>query len=115
MAVGLAAGVLAWTRRAVRGPVVALAVTAGALAGGLLTEFAGHLVGGGRDHGSVNTLIPHLPLTVHLHALRVLEPLAAVLVYAICAAFAGPDDLGTGDPADGAPATDGSVGVDAQA
>lgn len=111
LGVGLLAGAAAWSRRAVRGPVVAVAVTLGAVAGGLLTELVGHVLGGGRDHGPVNTVIPHLPLTVHVHALRVVEPLAAVLVYAICAAFAGPDDLGVGD----GPPADPSVGVGGEA
>jgi hypothetical protein len=111
LGVGLLAGAAAWTRRSVRGPVVAVAVALGALAGGLLTEFVGHRLGGGRDHGAVNTIVAHLPLTVHAHALRVVEPLAAVLVYAVCAAFAGPDDLGVGD----GPPADVSIGMGSEA
>lgn len=113
LGLGLIAGIVAWLVRSARGPVLATALALGALAGGLLTEFVGHRVGGGRDHGAVDALIPHLPLSVHMHALRVVEPLAAVLVYAICAAFAGPDDLGVPGAE---PATEpASVGVDREA
>ncbi len=102
--VGLAAGVLAWRlgrlRRA-RGPYVALALGVGGLIGAALTEWVGYLVRGSGTSFACNAAsrrcIHHLPLTVHMHALLLAEPLAAVLVYTLCVAFAASDDLGRPD------------------
>jgi hypothetical protein len=42
--------------------------------------------------------IDHLPVSVHLNGLTLLEAATAVLVYSLCAAFAVRDDLGRRDP-----------------
>jgi hypothetical protein len=98
IAVGLLAGGLLWLRRSTRGPVAVLALTVGGLLGAGATAWVGHLVRGGSTSGKADTLIQHVPLTVHAHGLFVLEAAVAVLVYVICAAFAERDDLGRAEP-----------------
>jgi hypothetical protein len=98
-AVGLVAGVAVWFRRGLRGPSAALALGIGGFAGGVLTEYVGRALDGGKSDGAVNTLIRHLKLDVHMHGLRVLEPLVAVLTYSLIVAFAPTDDLGRDDSA----------------
>ncbi len=97
LGVGLPSGLLLWLRRATRGPVAVVALAVGGLAGALLTNLVGHLLAGGRSSGPMNTLIAHLPLTVHMRGLLLLEAASAVLVYCVCAAFAPDDDLGRPD------------------
>lgn len=93
---GLLAGVGLWFRRGLRGPVGAAALGAGGLVGGLLTEYVGRAVDGGKSDAAVNTLIAHLRLDLHMHGLRVLEPVVALLAYSLIVAFAPTDDLGVG-------------------
>lgn len=93
-AAGLFAGVLAWLRTSIRGPVTALALGVGGLLGSLLTGLVGHLLGGGAGDGRTNTILHHLPLSVHMRGLLLLEATVAVLVYGLCASFAAEDDLG---------------------
>lgn len=95
---GLLAGVGLWFRRELRGPVGAAALGVGGLVGGLLTEYVGRAVDGGKSNGAVNTLIAHLRLDLHMHGLRVLEPLVALLAYSLIVAFAPTDDLGVDGP-----------------
>jgi hypothetical protein len=93
-ATGLVTGTLLWLRRSSRGPVIPAAMAVGGLAGALLADAVGRLLDGGTGVGAVNTLVRHLPLEVHQKGLWLLEPLLAVLVYGICAAFAPDDSLG---------------------
>ncbi|MEO9137933.1 MAG: DUF2567 domain-containing protein [Jatrophihabitans sp.] len=96
--VGVAAGLLAWSRKNNRGPWVLGALAVGGLASSLLTEFVGHLTGGGTFHGAPNTIIDQLPLSLHLSGFRYLAAGLAVLVYGLLVAFAVRDDLGRPDP-----------------
>jgi hypothetical protein len=98
-AVGLAAGFIVWFLRRIRGPVAAAALALGGAAGALLTELIGRLLDDGTKSAPVNTVIRHLPLEVHATALRLLEPLLALLVYSVFTAFAADDELGRGRPA----------------
>jgi hypothetical protein len=91
---GLLAGLVAWFRRSRRGPVTALALGLGGLLGSYLTGVVGHALAGGTGNGQSNTLLRHLPLSVHMHGLFLLEATVAVLVYGVCASFAAEDDLG---------------------
>jgi hypothetical protein len=100
--VGIVAGFTLWYVRAARGPAIAAALTVGGLGGAALTDWIGHLVRGpghtyacGSDTGKC---IEHLPLTVHMTALLLLEAMLAVLVYGLLVAFAAHDDLGRPDP-----------------
>jgi hypothetical protein len=96
---GIAAGLFVWFGRATTrgtGAVVALAV--GGLGGAWLTEVVGRLTGGGTDSGRANTVVAHLPLSVHMSGLLFVEAAAAVLVYGLCVSFAVADDLGLPDP-----------------
>jgi len=96
---GLVAGaVLYWWRRADRGPLLAVALGAGGLAGAALTWWIGYLTGGGTYDGRPKTVIPHLPLSLHMRGLLLIEPALAMLVYGMLAAFAASDDLGRPDP-----------------
>jgi hypothetical protein len=88
--------------------VAAAALAVGGLVGSAVTEWVGHLLAGGRDTGAVNTIVTHLPLSVHMRGLLMLEGAAAVLVYSLFAAFAQDDDLGRPE------AGPGSVGVGGQ-
>jgi hypothetical protein len=96
--VGLVAGLVAWLRTSTRGPVMALALGVGGLLGSYLTSVVGHALAGGTGNGKTNTLLQHLPLTVHMHGLFLLEATVAVLVYGVCASFAAEDDLGRPEP-----------------
>jgi hypothetical protein len=96
--VGLLAGLVAWFRTSTRGPVMALALGIGGLLGSYITGLVGHALAGGTDTGKTNTLLQHLPLTVHMRGLYLLEATVAVLIYGVCASFAADDDLGRPDP-----------------
>ncbi|MDT4892843.1 MAG: hypothetical protein QOE97_1878 [Pseudonocardiales bacterium] len=93
-ATGLITGTLLWLRRSSRGPVVPIAMALGGLAGALLTDAVGRALDNGTGTGPPNTVLSHLPLQVHQPGLWLFEPLLAVLVYGICAAFAAEDGLG---------------------
>jgi hypothetical protein len=103
--VGLLAGIVAFLvrpLRGARGPYVALALAVGCFLGAALTEWVAYLVRG-TGNGFVCTApsgrcISHLPLTVHMHALLLVEAILAVLVYSLFVAFAVDDDLGRPDP-----------------
>lgn len=97
-AAGLVAGLAAWFRKPTRGPVTAVALAVGGLLGALLTDAVGHLLGGGTADGKARTILRELPLSVHMHGLLLLEAAVAVLVYALCVAFAADDDLGRPEP-----------------
>ena len=97
-AVGLIAGLVVWFLRVARGPVAAAALGVGGLAGALATEGIGRLIDDGKGSGPVNSVIAHLPLAVHATALRLFEPLLALLVYSVCTAFAADDELGRPRP-----------------
>lgn len=92
--VGLIAGVAAWYLQRVRGPYLAIALAVGGIAGAVLTDVVGWATRGDTDDAKVGTVIQHLPLTVHMHALWFVEATAAVLVYSLFVAFASSDDLG---------------------
>jgi hypothetical protein len=104
-AAGLLAGVAAWRHERTRGPVIASALAVGGLAGSLLTDLVGHLLGGGSSDGRPKAIVPELPLMVHMRGLLLVEAAVAVLVYGLCVSFAAADDLGRPEP--GGP----SVGV----
>ncbi|MHA3703049.1 hypothetical protein ACXR2U_12800 [Jatrophihabitans sp. YIM 134969] len=113
-AVGVLAGVGGWLWRAVRGPVLALALGVGAGAGAVLTALVGRLFGGGvsgavfeGQRGPIVT--PHLELRAT--GLLALEAIVALLIYGVLVTVSARDDLGTGeDPPDDDPdAPDASV------
>jgi uncharacterized membrane protein YeaQ/YmgE (transglycosylase-associated protein family) len=103
--VGLIAGVVAFQVRPfrqARGPYVALALAVGGFVGAALTEWVGYLVRGtGAEFACTapgGRCVSHLPLTVHMHAVLLVEAILAVLVYSLFVAFAVDDDLGRQDP-----------------
>jgi hypothetical protein len=97
--VGLLAGPVAWwSRRGNRGPLLAAALGLGGLVGAALTWWVGHLTGGGTYSGRTGSTIAHLPLTLHMHGLLLVEPALAVLGFGLFTAFAAADDLGRPDP-----------------
>jgi hypothetical protein len=98
VAVGLIAALLAWILRpGNRGPLVLLALCIGGLAGAVLTAWIGHLTGGGTFDGKTNTIIKHLPLSLHMRGLLFVEPAVSALIYGLFVAFASRDDLGRHD------------------
>jgi hypothetical protein len=97
-ALGLIAAVLVWFRLRNRGPLVLLALIAGGLGGAYLTRYVGYLTGGGHYTANVNTIITHLPVSLHIAGLVFVEPAIAALVYGMLVAFATHDDLGRPDP-----------------
>ncbi len=105
--VGLVAAIVAWFGlRRHRGSLVQVGLAVGGLAGALLTEFVGHLTGGGSFTGKVYRLADgstqeftrQLPLSLHMQGLLFVEPALAVLGYGLFVAFAVRDDLGRPDP-----------------
>ena len=114
--VGLAAGAAVWTLRRVRGPILAVVLAAGGVAGAALTEWIGYLLRG-QGHtfscaSATGRCISNLPLTVHMHGLLLVEGLLASLVYSLFVAFAVDDDLGRPDPARAGAAGPGRDGAD---
>lgn len=91
---GIIAAVTLWFAKPLRGPVTAGALAAGSLLGALLTELVGHVLAGGHSSGPPNSVIAHLPLSVHMTGLRFVEAAAAILVYGLFVSFAPSDDLG---------------------
>lgn len=110
--IGIVTALVVWRMRRTRGPVAAAALVVGGLLGALLTATVGALLGGGSDKGPTNTLLPELPLRVHMHGLLLLEAAVAALVYSVSASFAVRDDLGRPEP--GAPPPAESVPVGGQ-
>jgi uncharacterized membrane protein YeaQ/YmgE (transglycosylase-associated protein family) len=98
--IGLAAGLIAWSRRAHRGPLMIVSLAAGTVIGALVTDLVGRLLGGGTDSGKLNALLPRLPLQVHATGLLFVEGVLAVGLYTLCAMFVAPDDLGRPTPSD---------------
>jgi hypothetical protein len=97
--VGVLAAVVAWwARPANRGPLVLLALVVGGLAGAALTWWVGYLTGGGTYAGRTGTTIAHLPVSLHMHGLLLVEPMLAALLYGLFVAFAAHDDLDRPDP-----------------
>jgi hypothetical protein len=108
--VGLLAGVAAWyvpVFKRSRGPYVALGLAIGAVVGSGLTEWIGYLIRGQGNAFACNSAtgrcIDHLPLTVHMHAVLLIEATIAALLYSLFVAFAVADDLGRPDPGRDAP------------
>jgi hypothetical protein len=98
-AIGLLGALIVWLfRPRNRGPLVLLALCLGGLAGAALTAWIGHLTGGGTLVGKTGTTIAHLPLSLHMRGLLLVEPALAALVYGLFVAFAARDDLGHADP-----------------
>ena len=100
--VGLAAGLLAWRWREVRGPAMVVALALGGVLGSLVTAWVGHLAGGGNHTVAANTnVVKQLPLSVHMTGLLLLQAIAALAVFLVAALAAASDDLGvsTGAPA----------------
>jgi hypothetical protein len=79
----------------------------GGILGAAFTELVGWALRGDgskyRCGDGTFTCINHLQLTVHMHALLLIEALAALLVYLLCVAFAAADDLGRPDPGQSPP------------
>jgi hypothetical protein len=95
---GLVAAVLAWFRVRNRGPLMLLALIVGGLGGAYLTRWVGYLTGGGNYTGKLDTIVTHLPVSLHIPGLVFVEPAIAALVYGMLVAFATHDDLGRPDP-----------------
>ena len=115
LAAGVLGGLAAWRLRAVRGPVIAVALAAGAVVGSLLTEGVGRWLGGGTTSGAADSIIKRLPLSLHLSGLLVVEAAVALLVYGLFTAFAPADDLGAVESGAFGPADANSVGIGDQA
>lgn len=105
LVVGVLAAVVLWLRTRLRGPIAVTALGAGGVLGALCMRVTGYLTGGGSTDAVKCDLpqgyggcIKHLPVSLHIGGLMLLEGAAAVLVYSLCAAFAVRDDLGRRDP-----------------
>jgi hypothetical protein len=96
--VGIAAALVLWAVRSVRGPWIVFALAVGGLVGALLTEYIGHLIRGGSTDVRVDTAIAHVPLQVHATGFLFVEALAGALLYGMLVAFTAHDDLGRPDP-----------------
>lgn len=99
---GVLAALVVWFGRMARGPGAVLALAVGGLAAALLAGWIGGLVRADGHYypcgNGTAQCIDHLALSVRMHGLYFLQAAAAVLVYAMCVAFAVADDLGSPDP-----------------
>ena len=100
---GVAAALVVWFRRPLRGVPAALALTVGGVAGSLLMLLTGHLSGGGDGTGraipdSTQRYSAQLPLTVHADGVLLVQAAVSALVFGLLVAFAVRDDLGRPDP-----------------
>ena len=102
LAAGIAAALIVWFSGVARGVAAQVAVGLGGLGGAVTMAVAGRWTGGGSGDGRIGTVVAHLPLSVHMHGLLLIEAAAAVLVYGLCASFAARDDLGRAEPVMGA-------------
>ncbi len=101
-AVGVLAALVVWlSRPGNRGALLLLALGFGGLGGSALTWWLGYLTGGGTYDGKTGTTISHLPLSLHMRGLLLVEPALAILLYGLFVAFAARDDLGRADPVRG--------------
>jgi hypothetical protein len=93
--VGVAAGLLAWRWRTVRGPAMVAALAVGGVLGSLVAGWVGHLTGGGNHTVVADTnLVKQLPLSVHMTGLFLVQAIAALVVYLVAALVSASDDLG---------------------
>jgi hypothetical protein len=108
--VGVAAGLLAWRWRTVRGPAMVAGLAVGGVLGSLVAAWVGHLTGGGNHTVVADTnLVKQLPLSVHMTGLFLVQAIAALVVYVVAALVSASDDLGVS----GVPApTPGSAGAE---
>ncbi len=100
---GVAAALVVWFRRPLRGVAAALALVVGGVAGSLLMLLTGHLSGGGDGTGraianSSQRYSAQLPLTVHADGVLLVQAAVSALVFGLLVAFAVRDDLGRPDP-----------------
>jgi hypothetical protein len=114
--IGLAAGLLAWRWRAVRGPAMVAALAVGGVLGSLIAAWVGHLTGGGNHIVVANTnVVKQLPLSVRMNGLFLVQAIAALAVYLVAALASASDDLGVSRSGSGGavPApTPGSAGAE---
>ena len=90
--VGILAGAVMWMHRSSRGPASATSLALGGLLGAVLTDVVGRAIGGGRATGAVGATVT-MQVSVHARGLLLIEPVLALLVYAVGALFAKRDDL----------------------
>ena len=96
LGVGALAGLVGWLLRSSRGPLVLAALAAGGLLGAVVTWRLGLWLEPGYSSQDLQEAgrIVYLPLELGALAALVVEPIAAVLVYLLCAAFSARHDLG---------------------
>ena len=111
--IGLVAGLVCWSRRSYRGPVVAAALAVGGTLGSAITALLGHQLSSGRGSGPVGTII-RLPVTLHAHGFIAVEGALALLVYLVGTLFVAPDDLGRPAEPVGPPGQSAGAGGDVQ-
>jgi hypothetical protein len=101
LAIGILAGIAAYTWRSRRGPWMAVALALGGAAGSALAAYVGHQIG----LATFNPLVGSGPVGVQFSApvgiraygVLLIEPLAAVLVYVVTAGWSKYGDLRRGD------------------
>ncbi|TAM82324.1 MAG: hypothetical protein EPN43_13675 [Jatrophihabitans sp.] len=96
---GLCCALVVWFARLARGVTAQVAVGVGSMGSAVAMAVAGRWTGGGSTAGAVGTVVPRLPVSVHMHGLLFVQAAVAVLVYGMCASFARADDLGRPEPA----------------
>jgi hypothetical protein len=93
MLAGVLFGLLAWTVRRLRGPLVIAVLGVGSLLGSTLAMATGRWLSGGTASPAVNTAF-HPKLTLHASSALWLQALAAVLVYTALVGLSGDPSLG---------------------
>jgi uncharacterized protein DUF2567 len=102
-ALGLLAGIAAWSLRRRRGVVVLVALAAGMLLASLLAWQLGELLGAGPTHEQLARVGGVVTTGLHLRAIAAVAvgPFVAVLSYVVPSSLTSRDDLGrTGDAVD---------------
>lgn len=100
--IGVAAGVAAWLWRSTRGPWMAIGLTVGGLAGALIAAYVGGEIGAGEYREVINGGGPAgqtvtAPVTLRAGGFMLVEPLLALMVYAVTAGWSRYLDLRRGD------------------
>ena len=93
---GVLFGLVAWTLRRRRGPLVIAVLGAGSLLGSVLAMATGQWLSGGTASPALNTAF-HPKLALHASSALWLQALAAVLAYTALVGLSGDPTLGTVD------------------
>ncbi|SRR6266550_7195401 len=99
LVVGVLAAVVMWRLRSTRGPAALVALTLAGLAGAVVTWKFGTVLAPAPTESALRDVgrVVYPALRLRATAALVVEPVAAVVTYLLCAGFAAQNDLGRQD------------------